>query len=103
MEKEVEKNEKLESQKLESYVFSWEVPIEVGNFPIHNKVITNFPTSARTFQLHSFQFHFELSKFSFFQQHLPPTKHLLHLNVNQPYPLKVSPARMSVQSFSVQT
>ena len=36
-----------------------------------NKVITHFPTSARTFLLHSFQFHFELSNFSFPQLHVP--------------------------------
>ena len=63
---------KLESTKLV-------LPIEVGKFSMQYKVIEKFPTSARTFQLHAFQFHFEfsnlkVSNFSFFPTSCNPVK-----------------------------
>ena len=59
-------NLKLENLKLEIFHLSSKVPIEVGKF------------SARTFQIYSFQFHFEfsnlkISNFSFFSLPLPTT------------------------------
>ena len=73
LERAVEKDEKLESLKLESFHLSWKVPIEVGKFSIQYEVIKNFSSSARTFELYSFQFHFEFSNFSFFQLPFPTT------------------------------
>ena len=60
---ELENNEfesfKQESLVLESFHLSWKELMEVGKFSI--QIIIIFPTSFRTFQ-----FHFELSNFSFF-------------------------------------
>ena len=52
------KKEKFEILKLESFHLSWKVPIEVGKFSMQYYVTKNFPISARTFQLKSFQLPF---------------------------------------------
>ena len=51
------------NEKLINFHLSWKAPIEVWKFSMQHKVIKKFQISARTFQLHSFQFHFELSNF----------------------------------------
>ena len=78
----------MKSLKLESLCLSWKEPSDVRK--IFPKLVSfaevfptlavtfqfqlNFPTSSRTFQLHSFQFYVELSNFSFFQLPFPTTR-----------------------------
>jgi len=79
---------KLESRKLESFCLSLKEPSEIGKNRLSNfsgwsparafqfqlelsNFAANFSTSARTFQLRSFQCHFGLSNFSFFPTALP--------------------------------
>ena len=47
--------------------WSFSLPHWLFDFDWFFQLWLYFPTSARAFQLHSFQFHFELTNFSFFQ------------------------------------
>ena len=66
-----------------TFQFQLKLPNFGGNFPISARTFqvqlelsnfdANFRTSARTFHLQSFQFHFGLCNFSFFQLPFPTT------------------------------
>ena len=58
------------------YRGSWNQQLEkTKSWKVFNPVLSNQknPTLARTFQLHFFQFHYELSNLSFFQLSFPTT------------------------------